>query len=294
MMQTQPMFFGSFEQGMHQRLPGCVNAHDRRSSGLPNNGSSYNNASSMRHGGWGWQTRLSKQQQQQQQQQKPQRGRRDGWPKTQHKGAWTREDKQSGVPVFVSGLPNNLCNPACMEAILDQAGVDEALLNCEAWPGSPCGQATLHMATVDAANRAAKHFHGCRWDSTGAEVVARVGGGETNSFCVEKREPIADADEKQALPDAKDDSSPASDIKSHEESACKSSPALSAATTTFSWGTPSPLASPLLTAAAAGRKVSWADLASDDEDETCTGATEEESPTTETGSAGTSTSEDGF
>lgn len=292
MMQAQPVFFGCYDQGMHrQGLHGGVKTHHRGSGGS-NGGSSYNSAFSMRSGGWGWQSKPSKQQlqQQNQQQQKLQQGRRDGWPRTQHTQAWTHEDKQKGVPVFVSGLPNNLCNPACMEAILDQAGVDEALMKCEAWPGVPCGQATLHMATTEAANRAAKHFHGCRWDSTGAEVVAHVGGGDSR---IEKGEPIDDADEKPVLTptSTNDDTTSLSGIKD-QENACKPSPALSAASTAFSWGPPSPLASPLLTAAAACRRVSWADLESDDEDETCTGATEEESPTTENGSAGTS--EDGF
>lgn len=307
---------------------------------------------------WNW--RQSQQRQpQQQQQQEARRPQQALGPQSQQDEAKLQQTEQDGVPVYVRGLPNNLCNSVCMEAILEQASLDTAIVSCEAWPGSPCGEAVLRLATWDAATRAARHFHGCRWDSTGAAVVVEVGGlqPQLDPWCASSVSPVwdssvaadpnvsaaapgvwqvddavaADAEQQPTTPKACHDSKPFEAITKYNKnsyssvvtngrvdqaaatkeveararaetaeeasptraSATKASPALSAASTAFPAGSPSPLASPALSAAAF-RKVSWADLASDDEENTFAGATDQDGPSTESGSAGAGTSDDGF
>lgn len=293
MMQAQPAFALRYDSSTHRPV---VHGYDPSTHGYTNKaryprgtgafysgGHKHNTAfSTMRHG-WGWH---SKQKQQQHSQPSHHQRNRDDRLTVEHFETQTKKGK-AGVPVFIDGLPNNLCNPTCMEAILDQAGLEESIVTCEAWPGVPCGQATLHMATLDAANRAAKHFHGCRWDSTGAGVAARVGCVESKSMLAEKGCPTDIDAQTHATTDHKDDTELVTSCNKDDNIDCKPSPTLSAASTTFS-----PLTSPSFSFTT--RKMSWADVASDDEEDTCFGATEEESPATETCSGGTSTSEDGF
>lgn len=72
------------------------------------------------------------------------------------------------MPVLVSGLPPALCSKMCMEAVLEQAGLEDAVLGVE----MSSGDAILHLSSWSAASQCLAHFNGCRWDATGPPVTA--------------------------------------------------------------------------------------------------------------------------
>jgi hypothetical protein len=198
----------------------------------------------------------------------------------------------------------------CLEVMLEQAGLEDMIVGCEAWPGAQYGEAVLRLSTWEAANQCIKHFHGCCWDSTGAPVTAELDqpapgppaakadiDGGSIAYTTEQAVPAAKAEVAtkggyriQSIADGTNKS-----LVDDRKPSPLSSPALTVAST----ATPmspwrSPLFSPMCTPAS--RKVSWADLMSDDEDdddenETSPGTNED----TESGSnGGAGTSDDGF
>lgn len=75
------------------------------------------------------------------------------------------------MPVILSGLPPALCSKMCMEAVLEQAGLEGAVMAVEMSPG---GDAILHLSSWSAATQCLAHFNGCRWDATGPPVRASL------------------------------------------------------------------------------------------------------------------------
>lgn len=67
-----------------------------------------------------------------------------------------------------------------MGATLEQALLDEEVLNFVCRPGMCRGDAVITLKTEDAAVRCAKHFHGRRWDVSGIMVTAKLLSEETN------------------------------------------------------------------------------------------------------------------
>jgi len=230
------------------------------------------------------------------------------------------EAEQMAVPVFVHGLPNNLCNSMMMEAILEQAGLEDAIVSVEAVPGSQYGEAVLRLATWEAASYTLRHFDGCRWDSA-VGVTAEIGGqGQVYGWGTTAPAVVSsDSYNGGFVNTSKVQNVQAKDSKPVEAEICKkkSKPVV---TELKSVGTPqiSPLASPTLTAASttvppspaslpasspfytskgqlASRKVSWADLTDDDDDEISLGlALDDTTDDTESGSARAGSSDDGF
>jgi len=78
------------------------------------------------------------------------------------------------VDVRLTGLPNAICTPEMLEAVLQQAGLDAAVLASRAEQGRPCGEAHVTLASSDAAAACIAHFHGCQWDSSGVGVRATI------------------------------------------------------------------------------------------------------------------------
>lgn len=74
--------------------------------------------------------------------------------------------------VLLQGLPNALCSQACLEAMIQQAGLQREVLSHSIRPGSPCGEAVLRITGRAAVARCMKHFHGRAWDSSGILVSA--------------------------------------------------------------------------------------------------------------------------
>jgi hypothetical protein len=76
--------------------------------------------------------------------------------------------------VEISSLPNHLLSSAMMGATLEQAQLDEFVVNLVTKPGVQRGEALVTLSTMDAALRCTQHFHGRRWDASGVMVSARM------------------------------------------------------------------------------------------------------------------------
>jgi len=81
---------------------------------------------------------------------------------------------RSSVPVLIWGLPNSLCNAACMEVVLENAGLEGCFVRCHARPGTSYGEAVVYITTLRWAHHCVNQFHGRIWDSTGMPVHAKV------------------------------------------------------------------------------------------------------------------------
>jgi len=79
-----------------------------------------------------------------------------------------------GCTVLIHGMPNKLLTEDCMEAILQQAGLDEDVSEIKISKGSPCGEVFLTFGNADAAELCISHFNGRHWDSSGAAVNAAL------------------------------------------------------------------------------------------------------------------------
>jgi len=227
------------------------------------------------------------------------------------------------VNVHVYGLPNNLCNTMCMEAVIEQAGLEEFVISCEAWPGNSHGEATIQLVTRDAGEQCLRHFHGCRWCSSGTVVAAEMGHSSPGAWTDAPLDGIvtpppepshwrsqADFAQDNRVPMGSSSSDGSIDgICISTSGALKkpspmSSPTMSATSTmpppspSFSSKSIRSLTnSPLHThirSDAYLRKVSWADMDSEDEGGEEKETSIEENCVTDSGSAGVSTSDDGF
>lgn len=74
--------------------------------------------------------------------------------------------------VLISGLPNKIL--PMMEVVLEQAGLEDAVLDVTTCPGKPCGDATVSLCSTLAAEQCVRHFQGCQWDPAGATVSVRL------------------------------------------------------------------------------------------------------------------------
>lgn len=90
-----------------------------------------------------------------------------GWPKSdQGRDNLFLQEARHEKPrmsLVINGMPNELCNEVCMEAVLQQAG----LLNCvetyEALQGDPCGQVLVRLRGGEAVECCVQHFEGMQW-----------------------------------------------------------------------------------------------------------------------------------
>lgn len=231
--------------------------------------------------------------------------------------------------VLLHSMPNNLCNEACIEAILDQAGLEDQLVSCDVQQGSHGGEAVLHLSSWNAANQAVRHFQGCRW---GSSLTAELGPAPgqvcnypemtSNTLSLELiASPAYREDEFISTPEV----SPRMVPFPSPTPTCTSIKSSSTTSTAMPFdfkkltppGTPAPF-SPALTIASTAvppsplsfchRRPTWADLLSDDEDEENehpkmvwlhgndlqTNSGDENTPTDSTGSTAVGSSDDGF
>lgn len=89
--------------------------------------------------------------------------------------AWGGVEDVAEAPfqVHVSGLHNRLLNNAMMEAMLDQAGVEAAVLGFTTTVGHVCGEARVNFWDYGSAARFVTHVQGCRWGQD-SRVVAQI------------------------------------------------------------------------------------------------------------------------
>lgn len=76
---------------------------------------------------------------------------------------------QEPVAVELSSLPKMLCNKACLEASIEQAGLEADVQSLEIQDS----KAKLILASEQAAQRCIRHFHGLQWAKSAAPVSAR-------------------------------------------------------------------------------------------------------------------------
>lgn len=67
------------------------------------------------------------------------------------------------APVVLSNLPHALCTGRCLEAMLDQAGLENAIISYEVRAGKKRGRAVISLNSERAADRCIAHFQGLRW-----------------------------------------------------------------------------------------------------------------------------------
>eukprot|EP00927_Polykrikos_kofoidii_P033846 TRINITY_DN286_c0_g1_i1.p1 TRINITY_DN286_c0_g1~~TRINITY_DN286_c0_g1_i1.p1 ORF type:complete len:269 (+),score=24.87 TRINITY_DN286_c0_g1_i1:79-807(+) len=84
------------------------------------------------------------------------------------------KDMDSAHTVEIDGLPAAMLSDLAMEAMLEQACLEDHVVRIKTQHGKPCGSATLSMKTRDAANRCVLHFAGRCWDPSGTVVRATL------------------------------------------------------------------------------------------------------------------------
>lgn len=101
----------------------------------------------------------------------------------------TQQESSSQDPVGVelTSLPKMLCNRACLEAAIEQAGLESDVQSLEL-DVSTYGKATLLLSSQRAAQRCVRHFDGLRWQKFSDPVSAR--------YCPQAEE------EQQQLPES--------------------------------------------------------------------------------------------
>jgi hypothetical protein len=76
--------------------------------------------------------------------------------------------------VEINGLPTAMLSDLAMEAMLEQACLEDHVVGIKTQRGKPCGSATLTIKTRDAAERCVLHFDGRCWDPSGTVVRATL------------------------------------------------------------------------------------------------------------------------
>jgi hypothetical protein len=75
--------------------------------------------------------------------------------------------------VCIRGLPQALANDVCMEAVLEQAGLEAAVVNCSVKRGK-INEVVVELSCPLMALHCVNHFNGCMWDSSGKPVTATI------------------------------------------------------------------------------------------------------------------------
>jgi len=76
--------------------------------------------------------------------------------------------------VLLQNMPNSLCDLQLMEVVLEQAGLIDEVVECQAHAGlNGVGEVFLTMSSQFMADMCVRHFSGCVWDTRGIQVMAR-------------------------------------------------------------------------------------------------------------------------
>lgn len=79
--------------------------------------------------------------------------------------------------VVLEGMPVNLCNDVCLDAMLHQAGLQGAVLKCEIESTSGGGTASIALSHWQAALTCYNHFATSRWSSGSLQVTMQLPNG---------------------------------------------------------------------------------------------------------------------
>jgi len=87
--------------------------------------------------------------------------------------AWPLSPVPAGepVPIELTSLPKALCSKNCLEAVIEQAGLEKDVQSLEVDSGDS-GKAILVMSNDQAAQRCIRHFTGLRWGKSATPVSA--------------------------------------------------------------------------------------------------------------------------
>jgi hypothetical protein len=91
-------------------------------------------------------------------------------------GAATQGSARAG-PAYelqISGLPNKLLTEVMLEAVLEQAGVDDDVISIVPRTGKPSGHALVTLSSFEMVERCVRHFNGRQWDPSGAMVRVEI------------------------------------------------------------------------------------------------------------------------
>lgn len=116
------------------------------------------------------------------------------------------QPRKSTYHVVLEELPNNILSKPMIEAVLQQAGLDSAVLHCSTHPGKKCGRgrAVVQFSSKHAAQRCVHHFHGCSWDTSASVVTARIeahnGASEQPKLKTAKAQCLLSADAPEFVP----------------------------------------------------------------------------------------------
>jgi len=81
----------------------------------------------------------------------------------------------AGSAVLIKGLPHALLSDTCMEAVLQQAGLEGAVISFGVCKESGrFGEAFVRLSNRAAVERCVQHFHGRIWDASGLAVSVEV------------------------------------------------------------------------------------------------------------------------
>merc|ERR1719215_258516 len=61
-----------------------------------------------------------------------------------------------------------------MECVLQQAGLDSAVIGLAIKSRKPCGEATVTFSCPIVAEQCVTHFMDCQWDQSGTEVKTKI------------------------------------------------------------------------------------------------------------------------
>eukprot|EP00931_Biecheleriopsis_adriatica_P093898 TRINITY_DN67620_c0_g1_i1.p1 TRINITY_DN67620_c0_g1~~TRINITY_DN67620_c0_g1_i1.p1 ORF type:complete len:362 (-),score=90.07 TRINITY_DN67620_c0_g1_i1:181-1266(-) len=84
------------------------------------------------------------------------------------------ESTKDQVEVQIKGLPKALCTDSFLEAMLEQAGLEGAVVCSKALTGSLAGQARVSFSGKRAAKRCVQHFNGRKWGNQLEAVTACI------------------------------------------------------------------------------------------------------------------------
>lgn len=70
----------------------------------------------------------------------------------------------------ISGLPNKLLTEVMLEAVLEQAGLDDDVISMVPRTGKPSGHVLVTLSSFEMVERCVRHFNGRQWDPSGAMV----------------------------------------------------------------------------------------------------------------------------
>eukprot|EP00929_Paragymnodinium_shiwhaense_P009527 TRINITY_DN113732_c0_g1_i1.p1 TRINITY_DN113732_c0_g1~~TRINITY_DN113732_c0_g1_i1.p1 ORF type:complete len:412 (+),score=83.92 TRINITY_DN113732_c0_g1_i1:118-1236(+) len=86
----------------------------------------------------------------------------------------SKDVRAQNYDCIIKGLPNRVLSDAMMEAMLEQAGVDNCVVKFATQHGTPNGTAVITLSQRNSAERCARHFEGCKWGAAAGPVVARI------------------------------------------------------------------------------------------------------------------------